>query len=338
MSLDPARREGLERARARAIARDSFSIDLEQASVTARPFGVVVADASTHVIVSSSESLAVLGGILIWMDREGLDKPHLVFEHHAEVQARRAALLAPAATVFGLVAGRVVPVEPAALTEPHPTPEGIGELEAMIQRCGADRVVEDGIVRAEVAGLEVGRIVTGPDGSQLEVGVGRFDREAGVLLHADRPIEPTLADTVRRISEHRRPGAPSDPVNRMARERWLRCLVVEDPAAIGVTQPELVEPIPPRLSLLEAVPAALLAEDVSAAGGPRVLVVCSVGVALELIPAAADLVVRHRPDHVRFVIPSRDRFPTVERLASRLGVPVSFAELAVPWVDGIPDG
>ncbi len=68
-------------------------------------------------------------------------------------------------------------------------------------------------------------------------------------------------------------------------------------------------------------------------GDRRVLVVCSVGVDLGLIPAIADLVSVHAPSEVRIVMPERDRLPYVERLASRLPVPASFRSVGTPWVD-----
>lgn len=333
MSLDPARRAGLERARALAIARDHFHLDTEGASVDAAPFGVAVrvgsAAAATAVIVSSVDDLSVLGGALVWLDRNPAGATHLIVEHHAGVHARRAAVLAPDLQVYELDGSDVRDAAAAPISEPHPTPDDITPLVAMIERSGAQAVVEDGIVRAEVAGLEVGRVVTGPTGSSIEVGVGRFDREAGALLNADRPVEPTLVSTIDQVRKHRTAGAVAHPVNRIGRERWLRELVRVDPAIAGIAAPELVEPIPPRTSLLEASAAALLGAD----GDRRVLVVCSVGVELGLVPAVADLVAAHAPDEVRFVLPARDRFPYLERLVERLGLPVSFADIAVPWVD-----
>ncbi|MEO0495065.1 MAG: hypothetical protein AAF081_16790 [Actinomycetota bacterium] len=340
MSLDPARRAGLERARAAAIARDHFDLDaeLDSVSVDAAPFGVVVASSDDPpsggraVVVSSGEELSVLGGVLVWLDRNEVASADFVTEHHAGVHARRAALLAPDLCVHGLESGRVASASPASIAAPQPTADDIAPLVAMIERSGAQAVIEDGIVRAEVAGLEVGRVVDGPAGSVLEVGVGRFDREAGVLLYADRPVEPTLVDTIEQVRGHRSPGAPLHAVNRIGRERWLREVVRRSPESAGVTDVELIEPIPPRTSLLEPTAAALLGHD----GAASVLVVCSVGVELGLIPATADLVARHTPDEVRFVLPARDRLPYLERLVARLRVPVSFADVEVPWADGPP--
>ena len=152
-----------------------------------------------------------------------------------------------------------------------------------------------------------------------------------MLLHADRPVEPTLVDTIEQVRGHRSVGAPLHALNRIGRERWLRDMVRREPASVGVSDVRLVEPIPPRSSLLEPTAAALLGAD----GGRSVLVVCSVGVELGLVPATADLVARHQPDEVRFVLPARDKLPYLERLAGRLGTAVRFADIDVPWVDGL---
>lgn len=335
MSLDPARRAGLERARAAAIARDHFELDagLDSVVLDAAPFGVVVASDDHAVIVSSVDDLSVLGGAVVWLDRNSVTRADLVAEHHAGVHARRAAMLAPELAVHELADGTVRRAEVAPIAEPHPTPSDVAALVAMIERSGAQAVIEDGIVRAEIAGLEVGRVVDGPGGSVFEVGVGRFDREAGALLRADRPVEPTLVDTIEQVRGHREPGAPLHAVNRIGRERWLRDAIRRDPALAGVSDVALVEPIPPRTSLLEPTAAALLGRD----GDRTVLVVCSVGVELGLVPATADLVARHGPDEVRFVLPGRDALPYLQRLAARLPAEVTFVDVPVPWADGPDD-
>jgi len=329
VTLDPARRAGLERARALSIARERFGVETAGTAVDAAPFGVTVHAAGTAVIVSSVDDLSVLGGALVWLDRNPVADVHLVVEHLAGIHARRAAVLAPGLVVHELCGSDVRPAEPAPVDDPHPVPDDVAPLVAMIERSGAQAVVEDGIVRAEIAGLEVGRVVAGPAGSTLEVGVGRFDREAGALLHGGRPVEPTLVDTIAMVRSHRVTGAVAHPVNRIGRERWLRDMVRVDPAIAGVVEPVLVEPIPPRTSLLRAAAAGLLGAD----GDRRVLVVCGVGVELGLVPDTADLVLVHRPDEVRFVLPARDRLPFLDRLSARLSIPVSFADIAVPWVD-----
>ena len=331
MSLDPAQREGLERARAIALAREQFELDAstDGVEVDAAPFGVTVHSSDRAVVVVSSDDLAVLGGVLVWTDRLGFDSVALVTEHNAGVHARRASMLAPEITVHHLSGTTATPAVVDPIVEPRPGLEDLAALVAVIERSGAQAIEEDGIMRAEVAGLEVGRIVEAPTGPLLEVGVGRFDREAGALLHAGLPVESNLVSTIELVRAHRRAGAPSHAINRIGRERWLRDIVRTNPAEWDLSDIVLVEPIPPRTSLLEAGPAALLADR----GGVRTLVMCSVGVELGLIPQAADLVSRHEPEAVSILIPTRDQLPFLARLAGRLPVPTTLASIDVPWAD-----
>ena len=319
MGLDADRTAELEAARARALARDRFQVELNDAHVTTLPFGACVLGTARAVVVLSGDDPAALGGVLLWAERVAAPAVELVAAGAAGLMARRASVLDPGLRVWRLDGTDVEPASPDAPPVPHPVPEGIESLVAIIERSAADVVVEDGIVRAELAGLEIARIVADENGPVLEVGVGRFDREAGALLHAGRDPETALGDVIDRLGPHRRTGAPSHAVNRIGRERWIRHLVVEDPGLVGVHDPVLVEPVPPRRSLLDDAPASLVARD----GDRAVLVMCSAGVDLGLVPAAVDLVVRHQPDEVRFVVPERDQLPHLERLASRLPVPAT---------------
>ena len=141
MSLDPTRRAGLERARALAIARDHFDLDVEEATVDAAPFGVSIrvggSDATTAVIVSSVDDLSVLGGALVWLDRNPMERVHLIVEHHAGIHARRAAVLAPELVVHQLVGSDIRPAVAAPVEDPHPVPDDVVPLVAMIERSGA---------------------------------------------------------------------------------------------------------------------------------------------------------------------------------------------------------
>ena len=328
MALDADRRAQLERARAVALLQRCFDVDASAVAGTA-PFGVTVLTDERAWIVSMNDDLAALGGVLVWLDRHGPTEADLVVDHHAPVHARRAAVLAPELRVWRAVGDQVVPAEAEPVPPVLPRPDDTAHLEAMLLDQGLEVVCEDGLLRGELAGLEVARILHGPDGPVLEAGVGRFDREAGVLLHAGRSPTESLRDAVAQVRPHRTPGAVSHAVNRLARERWLRHLVVQDPAIVRVSMPELVEPIPPRANLLEVAPASLLATD----GDRSVLVVCSVGVDLGLVPAIADLVAVHQPDEVRIVMPDRDRLPYVERAAARLPVETTITAIDLPWVD-----
>ena len=59
--------------------------------------------------------------------------------------------------------------------------------------------------------------------------------------------------------------------------------------------------------------------------------VCSVGIDLELVPFAADLVDRERCERVVFVLPARDYHARQRDLAEQLTVPFEFAAVEGEW-------
>lgn len=329
MALDADRRAQLERERAVGLLGRCFGVDRDEVEITGAPFGTIARRGDQVWIVSMSDDLAALGGVVVWIDRHQPAEVDLVVDHHAGIHARRLAVLAPECRVWAVSGDTVEPATPDPIPAPPPRPDDAAHLEAVLVDHGLEVVCEDGILRGELAGLEVARILHGPDGPVLEAGVGRFDREAGALLHGGRDPAEAVAATVAQVRPHRTPGAVAHAVNRLARERWLRQLVVADPATVDIAWPALVEPIPPRSGLLEAVPAALMGAD----GERAVLVVCSVGVDLGLVPAIVDLIAVHEPDEVRVVVPPRDRLPHLERLLERLPVAASLYPIDVPWVD-----
>ena len=101
----------------------------------------------------------------------------------------------------------------------------------MIEAAGAVPVIEHGLLAGEVAGLEVCRVVVDPGTGQarLEVGVGAHDREAFQLVHGDVPTVEALSSVVAAVAEHRRPGAPPHPLNRLGAERLSVVDQVSDP-------------------------------------------------------------------------------------------------------------
>lgn len=330
MAPESARTDRLEEARFKSILRDSFGFDtarLGDVEISRFPFGIAARHGDHGWVVSSSPDPAMLGGVLVWAGRVQVSAVDLVVEHHAGVHARRTSTIAPELTVWALEGASLRAVEPDPLGAVATCPAGLEDFERTITRAGATVVREDGILRAEVCGLEVGRVVVGAGGSTLEAGVGRFDREAGALLHVGRDPFEALAAVVAQVEPHRRPAAPPHPIGRLARGRWLRSLILETPSLAGLSDAEPVEPIPVRASLLEDVPGVLLGRDADRS----VLVACSVGVDLGLVPEVADQIIRHRPDEVRLVLPPRDRVAAMDALCARLAVPVTYIDLAMPW-------
>jgi hypothetical protein len=191
------------------------------------------------------------------------------------------------------------------------------------------------VVAGEVGGLEVCRVVDDPEmgTTRLEVGVGTHDREAFTMMHGDVPTTESLARIVQAVAEHRRADARPHPLNRLARERLLRAQVIADPSIVGAASLQAFPPPVPRTNLKDPVPCVAAGVDAS---GRSVVVVCSSGVDLDLVPYAADARAAHdgadpgvEGDGSRLVIvtPSRDRLPVVDAIAARLRVPATFVAL-----------
>ncbi len=127
-----------------------------------------------------------------------------------------------------------------ARTEPV---QGRARLRAAAVAAGCDVVVEHGVVIGEVLGLEVARVVEQAGGTpRLEVGVGRHDREAFAIIHGDRPDRrgPRAAWSTPCAST----AAPTRPSTRCTGsppERWLREVVLADPAIVGAAPLEPAE-------------------------------------------------------------------------------------------------
>lgn len=313
----------LHLARLTGLLRSTFSVEIADTEIESLPFGITARRADHGWCLARTEELSVLGGVCLWRDRRDLLGIDLLVDHNAGVHARRAGLIAPTVRVWS-VAGAAAA---AAIAEPLPPADEVAPEAAavadVITGAGADVVIEAGIVRAEVLGLEIGRVAGDPP--ELQVGVGAYDREAGAVLHPDRPAGDHLGDLVAMVRRHRRAGVALHPMNRLARARWLRAVLVADPDRIGSGALDPVEPIPLRVGLLEDVPAA--AVD----AGSDALVVCSVGVDIGLVPTVADLVLRHDPRSVILVMPRRDHFEPVERLANAMPVPTTVVGVDPPW-------
>lgn len=290
--------------------------DTAPADIAALPYGVglVVGDAAW--ILVDDDAAVHLGASLAWSLRAGARRVHLIADEGAAVAARRAGEFSVPITVWHARDRSLEPVDPADPVVPVSALSTHLELAASIVAAGADVVVEHGIVTGEVRGLEVCRVVDTPDGPRLEVGVGAQDREAFQLLHAERPTVDALAEVVQIVARHRQVGAEPHPFNRLARERFIRWRLVDDPDLIDAVSVAVIEPPVPRRSVAEVTPCVAAARM---ADGADALVVCSAGVDLELIPYAADArrslgrtMTGIRSDGDRrllIVLPERDRLP-----------------------------
>ncbi len=341
--IGPEQRARLNLAKLRAVVRAHTGATTTQD----RPLGglaaVVVGDDGNvqegrvqdgFVLVSGP---AGLGAAVLWALRQ--DHPrrlHLIVDTDAEdapdpdVLARRAGYFRADPWVYRLVGSELTRAQPAAHEPPLvPDPAALVAMEPL-RAAGVEVVVEHGVVLAEVLGLEVGRVVKDPvRGFHLEVGVGRYDREAARLMEALRSVEEVTATVLDVVRGHRRPDQPPHLLNRLARQRWLRANILVRPELVGASYLVAMEPPFPRESLIDTTPA--LASGRRTDGG-SVVVACAVGVDAEAIPTAADA--RHRFDpeaELVYVCPSRDQYRAVRELAQALRQPARMVTLEGEW-------
>lgn len=333
-SLDPERRQRLFATKLRALVRGLRGDEVAERAVEV-PFGpgAGLVDGTEGWVLAVEGADRSLGPALLWARRHGVERlavlvDESVDEGTAPVLARRAALFARPPTVWAVRGPAAVPVAAAPpLVFPALPPE-VAAMAERIRAAGADPVPDDGTLVAEVNGLEVARVEVDARGPWLDVGVGRNDRLAHRLLHGGDP-EPALAGVVAEVAAHRRPGAPDHPLNRMARERWLRRLVLGEPSLVGA---RWLEPVPTpvrRRDLRDPAPAPARGADDS---GRPVVVVCSTGVDPDLVPVAADVRLSLAPEgRLVLVVPERDAHPATTALAAALREPAEVVALRPPW-------
>ena len=245
----------------------------------------------------------------------------------AGVLARRATAFRRPPQVWAISGRTVTPAAVAPpLSQKPPTEADLG-FAALFAAAGAEAVVEHGVLVAEVLGLEVARVVDG----RLDVGVGKHDREAQRLVHGDRPPEEALRAAVAAVREVRQAGAPVHEMNRLAQERWLRAVVMANPQMVGAAS---LAPVPEpvrRQGLRMAAPAPAAGVD---GEGRRIVVVCSTGIDVDLVPTAADARLAHDPTaRLVIVVPEADDHPVTRDLAAALADPAEVVAITGDWRD-----
>jgi hypothetical protein len=298
------------------------------------PGGAALVEGAVGWVLLDPEPVRSFGAALVWTARRGVDTVHIVAERDAEVLARRAGCFDPAPTVWSVDGTTLVPAVPEPVPSPIVAPSA-PELAELLVDADLEVVVEDGIVRGEINGLEVARIVHGRttagepiDRPLLEVGVGQADRELTGMLHGAMSPVDQLARVAEIVRSHRRPGARTHPLNQLVPERWLRARLIAAPERIGLDQLRAAQPTIPRANLRDRGIAVALGES----GGSQVVVACSVGVDLDLVPAAADARLALAPDaRLLLVVPARDAHPVTLELAARLRTPAEVVPIEDGW-------
>jgi hypothetical protein len=285
------------------------------------------------VLVDDRPALG-LGPALVLEDRLHAQTLHVVADAATGLLARRAGAFDPAPSVWQTRDRSLDVAAPDPVPQPRPAASS-PDLAALLVDHDLEVVVEGGLVRGEVLGLEVARVVTEvtSDGTRvdeptLEVGVGKADREMTAMLHGSLGPVDQLARVVGIVRAERRAGAPPHPLNRLVPERWLRALLVADPARIGLDSLRPADPALARPGLRERSVAVALGER----GGETVVVACSVGVDLDFVPAAADARLALAPNAALLLaVPERDAVAATHALAARLARPAEVVVVSNDW-------
>jgi hypothetical protein len=232
---------------------------------------------------------------------------HVLAEDGSGALARRAAAFAHPPTVWRVRGRALEPAAPAPIEREADLAADVRAFVPVIVAAGAEPVAEAGVLRGEVLGLEVARVVADAGGTRLEVGVGAFDREAQRLVHGDRPTSEALARAVAAVRDVRHADAPEHQVNRLAAERWIRSILVRRPELVGARHLEALPSPVVRRDLRQAAPAPAAGVDLE---GRPVVVVCSAGIDVDLVPSAVDArLADGRGARLLLVVPEVDDHP-----------------------------
>ena len=315
---------------------DHREIEYCEAPGQAGGFGLSEDGRVAYLLFDGEQSIGLLGPALRWATRESVDRLVIITDPEpAGVLARRIGLFAPRSVAPGSVeirsikgTGSVPAVPSERLTPPDLGPD-VWALAGLINESGARPVDDHGRLVAELAGLEVARVTRDDLGRPLiEVGVGQADRELHQLVHRELAPDTALRRAVAAVAVHRHADARPHPLNRVARERWLRSVLLDQPSLVGLVSLEAEPPLEPRATVLGNRPVAAKGRTVD---GTVVVVVCSSGVDLDLAPQGADYRNRIAPDaSLLVVVPHADRYPLTEELVGLIPN-AELRSMAPPW-------
>ncbi|MCU1373513.1 MAG: hypothetical protein JWO68_799 [Actinomycetia bacterium] len=283
----------------------------------------LVGDDGSWVLADAQPARALGPALAVARSAGATGQLNLLVEDAAGLLARRASQFA-APPVIWLVDGRsIAPVEAEPLVPDPALDPRVAPFADVLTAAGADPVVEHGRLIGEVEGLEVARVVVEADGPHLEVGVGRFDREAHALVSSDRPTAETLAGVVTYVRSLRRHDGEPHPLKQLAADRWLRSRLLHEPGLVGADH---LAPLAPTVEAPDLrTPWPSPATGIDTEGRP-IVVVASVGVDLDLVPAAADArLADGRGARLVLAMAERDAHPVTRALAAALADPAEIA-------------
>jgi hypothetical protein len=328
--MDPGRRRALVAVKLSALVREHVGeLPVAPPTTTAYEAGAAIVRSDGVWVFVDHEPARGLGGAMVWARRQAEDSPvHVVVDDVgvAAVLTRRAAAFSCPVSVWWADERVLRAVPSASYPEPCEVEPRLLGLSADIVAAGADVAIEHGVLAGEVRGLEVCRAVLDPylDVVRLEVGVGVHDREAFQMLHGDRPAIDALRAIVDVVRSHRRPGATPHPLNRLMAERTLRDQLIADPSQVGSTSLAAADPPVERSNLKDVVPCVAIGMGTD---GQPLVVVCSTGVDLDVVPFAADARGYHGGRLV-IALPERDAYPATRTLLGLLRDPAELVTLS----------
>ncbi len=321
---------------------DGTEVDRSSVEPVGRTGVGTVRDGVADVYVDGG-GVAVLAGALLWADRRGAESLRVILDDPATdpaLTARLASRFTTPVSVLERTGATATPVEPAPDPGPVPLLADDDHLRSLLAEAGLEVVEEHGVVTGELRGLEVARLVlwptgTGGDGAvHLETGVGRFDRDATAAVRPEESPRDALRRVVDAVAPHRVAGASGHPASTLARERWLRSELLDDPSLLGAGADALV-PVAttvPRAGVRDAAPAAATGRSER---GDALVVVCSVGADLAFVPVAADTRAAVDPSaRLVLVVPARDLLPSTRRLAELVRGGAELVGVPAPWDPG----
>jgi hypothetical protein len=322
-----------------AIVRERFDGGVVQPGRFPPGAALLAGDTAWVLLDTTIDDGTGLGAAIVWALRNGATELDLVADAPLTIAARRAEEFALPIRVWSVDGRRLLPVPAAAVAvPPSARPSHLG-FAADIEAAGATVVVEHGVVTGEVCGLEVCRVVDADDGGvRLEVGVGAQDRGAFAIIHGDVPTHDALVGVVAAVAAARAADAPGHPLNRLAPERLVRWRLEQEPWLVNVAAVRPAEPPVLRRGLKQRAPCTAIGQRLD---GTPVVIVCSVGVDLDVIPYAADArlaagvgsVGVSSPPETIVVLPERDLLPVTKELAGQLRHSLSLVPVSTLSVD-----
>lgn len=285
MAIDPSARQALLAAKLRALVRDEWGDVADRAEPGPFPGGAALAEGSRAWVLVEDNPGRALGPAVVWALRHEAPDLCLFVPAEGPALARRAACFEVAVEIRTVVGREQSIAEPAPARREPPLDPDAEAFRPVVISAGAEPVIEHGRLLGEVRGLEVARTDTDDAGVYLSIGVGAHDRELHRLLGHNEGEVADLAAVVATVDAHRRPGHETHAAYQLAPERWLRWTVVNRPALVGAAT---LEPSPSpvdRPDLRRPAPAPAAGADLE---GQPLLVVCSTGIDVDLVPAAAD--------------------------------------------------